>query len=179
VIDDAQRDRLLEGLRDHGVAFSELGRRFGTAVGLHVTDAQALVEILNAQDRGVPLTARELSRRVGLTAGATSSLLNRLEAVGHIQRVRDSADRRVVTLHADEAVDRMLDEFFAPLADRMGAVMAAYPPDLLRDFERFLADITGTMNTFAGELADGRHPPSTAAPNPAAAAPRHPRRRND
>ncbi|GIE32823.1 hypothetical protein Ait01nite_058680 [Actinoplanes italicus] len=152
MIDDAQRDRLLEGLRDHGVVFSELGRQFGAAVGLHVTDAKALVEILSAQDRGTPLTARELSQRVGLTPGATSSLLNRLEAVGHIQRVRDSADRRVVTLHVGEDVDRMLDEFFAPLAGRMGAVMAAYSPDTLRDFERFLADVTGTMNAFVGEV---------------------------
>ncbi|WP_436536260.1 MarR family winged helix-turn-helix transcriptional regulator [Actinoplanes sp. HUAS TT8] len=152
----AQRDRILEALRNHGMAFGDLGRQFGTTVGLHVTDATALVEILNAQDRGAPLTPGELSQRIGLTAGATSSLLNRLESVGHVIRVRENADRRVVTLHADKDVDKMLDDFFAPLVQRMGAMMAAYPPEILREFERLLVEVSATMNTYLSEVADHR-----------------------
>ena len=122
-----------------------------TAVGLHVTDAQALVEILGAQDRGAPLTQSELSQRVGPTAGATSSLLDRLESVGHIRRVRDSADRRVVTLHADESVEALLDRFFAPLVERMSAVMDRYPPEVLQQFERFLIEVCATMDGYLDE----------------------------
>ncbi|MEV4346880.1 MarR family transcriptional regulator [Actinoplanes sp. NPDC049596] len=147
----AQRDRILEGLREHGMLFSELGRQFGVAAGLHHTDANALVEILGAYDSGAPLTQAELSQRIGLTAGATSSLLNRLEAAGRIERVRTSADRRVVTLHPTPGADAMIDRFFDPLVDRMGAMMAGYPPELLKEFERFLGDVSATMTSYLDE----------------------------
>ncbi|NAZ75142.1 MarR family transcriptional regulator [Kineococcus sp. T13] len=74
--------------------------------GMHGTDASALVHIVGAEERGEPLTQAELSRLVGLTTGATSSLLNRLEAVGHVERRRDRADRRVVTLRSTASMHR-------------------------------------------------------------------------
>lgn len=148
---DEQRDRLLLSLREHGTLFGELGRRFGAQTGLHTTDAAALVEILAAQDRGAPLTQVELSQHIGLTPGATSALLNRLEAAGHVTRARDSADRRVVTLRATPGVDAMVDRFFDPLTERMGTMMSKYPPELLTEFGRFLDDVCATMTAYAQE----------------------------
>ncbi len=152
----AQRDRLLMLLRDHGTLFSELGRRLGASAGLHHTDAHALVEILGAYDNGTPLTQAELSKRIGLTPGATSSLLNRLETAGHIERVRNNVDRRLVTLHATPGVDEMVDRFFDPLTDRMGAMMDRYPPEVLKEFERFLGDVCTTMNGYIEDLPTHR-----------------------
>lgn len=58
-----------------------------------------MVEILAAEERGLPLTPARLAERIALTTGATSTLLNRLETSGHIVRTREHSDRRVVTLH--------------------------------------------------------------------------------
>ncbi|WP_250030769.1 MarR family transcriptional regulator [Paractinoplanes maris] len=148
---DAQRDRLLEGLHGHALAYSELGRQFGAALGLHVTEANALIEILGAQDRGLALTQSALAQRVGLTAGATSSLISRLEAAGHIRRVRDTTDRRVVTVHANASVDARLHEFFDPLVERLSAVLSRYPPDLLAECDRLLTEVGATMNDYSRE----------------------------
>ncbi|MCO8274950.1 MarR family transcriptional regulator [Actinoplanes sp. TRM 88003] len=145
-------DRLVAALHEHGMAYGELGRRFGAAIGLHVTDAIALVEILSAHERGVPLTQSALARRVGLTPGAMSSLINRLEGAGRIRRVRDTADRRVVTLHAGDNVDAPLERFFTPLADRMAEVMNRYPPEALAEFTRLLTDVCQTMDAYAEQL---------------------------
>ncbi|MCY1143648.1 MarR family transcriptional regulator [Actinoplanes sp. Pm04-4] len=153
---DAQRDRLLLRLREHGTVFGELGRQFGVRMGLHTTDATALVEILSAQDRGAPLTPVELSHHIGLTKGATSALLNRLEAAGHVTRARDSADRRVVTLRATEGVDAMVDRFFDPLIERMGTMMSKYSPEQLAEFERFLDDVNAAMNSHVQEQGQSR-----------------------
>ena len=154
---EGQRDRLLEGLRAHGMAFAELGRHFGARMGLHTTDAQALVEILSAEDRGAPLTQAGLSQRVGLTPGATSSLLNRLEEAGHVTRTRDSADRRVVTLRATAGVEGMLDRFFDPLVDQADAMMKNYSPQALAEVERFLTDFVALMDRhIAQDPRDGR-----------------------
>jgi DNA-binding MarR family transcriptional regulator len=148
---EAERDRLLAGLRRHGTLFNELGRRFAADAGLHDTDAHALVEVLGAQDRGAPLTQAALSHRIGLTTGATSSLLNRLEAAGHIRRVRDGADRRVVFLHATPGVDQLVDRFFDPLAARMGVMMAKYPPEMRARFGDFIDDVCATMAAYKQE----------------------------
>lgn len=148
---DGQRDRLLEGLRAHGMAFAELGRHFGARMGLHTTDANALVEILSAEDRGAPLTQAGLSHRIGLTPGATSSLLNRLEEAGHVTRARDSADRRVVTLRATEGVEGMLDRFFHPLIERTGAMMNNYSPEALAEVERFITEFVAMMDRYIEE----------------------------
>jgi DNA-binding MarR family transcriptional regulator len=150
-VSDVQRARLLEALHDHGLAYGELGRRFGSAIGLHVTDATALVEILGAQDRGAPLTQTQLGQRVGLTPGATSTLLNRLETAGHIRRVRDTRDRRVITLIAADSVETLLHRFFDPLADRMAIVMSRYPPEVLAQFEALLTAVSAAMNDYADE----------------------------
>ncbi|MBU2667432.1 MarR family transcriptional regulator [Actinoplanes bogorensis] len=152
----AQRDRLLAGLRSHGIAYTELGRRLGIAMGQHQSDAKALIEILEADDHGAPLTQSQLSQRIGLTAGATSSLLNRLEEAGHIVRVRDSADRRLVTLRATPGVDALVDSFFGPLTERMGEMMASYPPEVLAEIERFLGDVSTTMNDYIKEVSAPR-----------------------
>ncbi|WP_041842678.1 MarR family winged helix-turn-helix transcriptional regulator [Actinoplanes friuliensis] len=148
---NAQRDRLLEALRAHGMAFAELGRHFGDRMGLHTTDANALVEILSAQDTGHPLTQAGLSQRIGLTPGATSSLLNRLEEAGHVTRARDSADRRVVTLRATDHVEGMLDRFFDPLVDRATTMMSDYSPQTLAEIERFLTGFVAMMDAYRTE----------------------------
>lgn len=143
---DAQRDRIFAALRTHGIAFREIGRDFGAKMGLHTTDATALVEIMEAQDRGAPLTQAGLSRRIGLTPGATSSLLNRLEDAGHVIRARDTGDRRVVTLRATAGVDAGIGRYFGPLLEQADAMMRDYPPEVLAGIERFLTDYGAMMN---------------------------------
>ncbi|GAB7037747.1 MULTISPECIES: MarR family winged helix-turn-helix transcriptional regulator [Catenuloplanes] len=138
-------ERVLAAMRAWGVAFNEFGRRFGRTAGLHVTDAEALVLVVAAEDRGTPLTQSALSRRIGLTSGATSSLLNRLEEAGHIERHRDRADRRMVTLRSTEAVHRQVDEFFAALGTELAAGMSRYDRETLDRFARLVQDMTAIM----------------------------------
>ncbi|HET6856835.1 MAG TPA: helix-turn-helix domain-containing protein [Streptomyces sp.] len=142
----AQRERLIEGLRTYGGHHTELSRRFAAWLGLHSTDAVALLEILAAEERGTHLTPARLSERILLSSGATSALLNRLEAGGHVVRTRGHADRRVITLHSSPDVQRRADEFFGPLAEPVDAMMSTYPPELLAQFEKFLADLCTTMD---------------------------------
>lgn len=143
-----QRDRLNDALRAYGATYSELARQFATSEGLHSTDAIALIEILAAEERGTPLSPARLSEKIGLTAGATSTLLNRLELAGHVLRSRVHADRRVVTLHSTPGVQFIADAFFQPLGERIAEVMAPYSTELLEMFENMLGDLTKTMESY-------------------------------
>lgn len=143
----AQRERLMEGLRAYGGTYNEFGRRFALWLGVHSTDAVALVEIFYAEEKGAPLSPARLSERISLSSGATTALLNRLEQAGHIVRSREDADRRVITLRSSPDMQVLADEFFGPLAVRLDAMLAHYPPELIQQFEAFLTDLRGTMET--------------------------------
>ena len=141
-----QRERIIDGLRAYASGQSELGREFARRSRLHVTDSAAIVAILRAEERGRPLTPARLAEKIGLTSGATSILLNRLEDAGHITRVRGHADRRIVTLHSTSAVHESADAFFEPLHLRLLALMERYPPDQLDLIEEFVTEMRSTVD---------------------------------
>ena len=147
------RESLMDGLRGYEAVSTELSRRFAASLGLHSTDASALLAILDAEERGESLSPARLSERIGLTSGATSSLLNRLEEVGHIERSRVHSDRRVVTLHSTPDVQKIAGAFFEPLQGQLDAMMNAYPDELLQQFEEFLSDLRSTMDAYMQDLS--------------------------
>ncbi|NEB40246.1 MarR family transcriptional regulator [Streptomyces sp. SID14515] len=155
-------DRLMDGLRAFGANYTEFTRRFATWLGLHSTDAAALVEILYAEDQGAPLSPARLSERVSLSSGATAILLKRLEQAGHIVRTRESTDRRVVTLRSSPDIRPRAEAFFGPYSERMAEAMAAYSPQEIQRFEDFLGRLRSTMDTLlANEYRDGGPGPRT------------------
>ncbi|MBX3710834.1 MAG: MarR family transcriptional regulator [Lysobacter sp.] len=146
-----QHDSLSEALRTYGDGYGQLARKFASSEGLHSTDALALIEILAAERQGTPLSPAQLSSRIGLTSGATSTLLNRLEEAGHIVRSRVNADRRIVTLHSTSSIQATADAFFDPLGARTSAVVARYSLETLAQFERLLLELHEVMRGYATE----------------------------
>ncbi|MFE2009894.1 MarR family winged helix-turn-helix transcriptional regulator [Streptomyces sp. NPDC059491] len=155
-----QRERLMESFRIYGGHYAELSRRFAAWLGLHSTDATAVLEIAAAEERGTPLSPARLSERISLSTGATTALLNRLEAAGHITRAREHSDRRIVTLRSGSHIQERADEFFGPLAHRLDATMSPYPPQFLEQVEAFMADLNATMDSHLTEQ-DGLPPRSS------------------
>lgn len=147
-----ETERLLEALRGWASVFGELGRRFGSHTGMHSSDASALVHIVNAEERGEPLTQAGLSRRIGLTTGATSSLLNRLESVGHVERRRDQKDRRVVTLRSTPAMHEEVEQFFAAISVDLTALLAQRSAEDLSAFATLLERMTASLEQHLLEL---------------------------
>ncbi|MGR0161105.1 MarR family transcriptional regulator [Paenarthrobacter nitroguajacolicus] len=152
----AQLERVNDALRAYGATYGELARQFAASEGLHSTDAVALIEILAAEERGTPLSPAKLGDKIGLTAGATSTLLNRLELAGHIIRSRVHADRRVVTLHSTPGVQVIADAFFQPLGERIAKVMAHHSTERLVKFENMLGELTETMESYIADTAAAR-----------------------
>jgi DNA-binding MarR family transcriptional regulator len=71
--------------------------------GMTVTDLQ-VIDILEST---APMTAGQLADLTGLTTGAITGMLNRLEESGLVQRVRDPGDgRRVIVRLASPPADR-------------------------------------------------------------------------
>lgn len=97
---------------------NRLVHSFAHAQGLHATDVQALGAILDAD---VPLTPGRLREHLGLTSGAVTACLDRLERAGHVRRARESSDRRVVHLYYEPGAKAAARSFFMPLAEAAAA----------------------------------------------------------
>jgi DNA-binding MarR family transcriptional regulator len=147
----AQRERLTEELRAYGASFTELGRRFAARMGVHSTDAFALLEIASAEAAGAPLSPALLSDRIPLSSGAMTALLNRLERAGYVVRSREHSDRRIVTLRSTPKVKEDTEAFFGPVNADQEAVLSTHPPELLRQLETVLGQLRASMDT---RLAD-------------------------
>ncbi len=87
---------MLQAGRSLGSASSMLSHTCAESLGLHATDWECVTLLEEAlPDR---LTAGGLAELTGLTTGAITGVLDRLEAAGFVRRERDPGDRRRVVL---------------------------------------------------------------------------------
>lgn len=128
----AALDEVTKALQSSAVESDVFVDVFARAHGLGRSDLNAVMWIATGTEAGRPLTAGELATRLGLGAPAVTSLIDRLEATGHLERTRDPKDRRRVTLAMRAPALLMAREFFQPLGERMASAVADLPTaDLL------------------------------------------------
>jgi DNA-binding MarR family transcriptional regulator len=135
----AAREDLLaevtEELRLSGVTNDIADQVVADYLGLNRTDTRCL-DIVERLD-GV--SAGRLATEAGLSTGAVTTVLDRLERAGFARRVQDPADRRRVLVELTPAARRELEELYAPLADATLHQLEGYTTDevsLVRDFMR-------------------------------------------
>ncbi|MFC4070965.1 MarR family winged helix-turn-helix transcriptional regulator [Actinoplanes subglobosus] len=146
------RSELVDLLNTYSSEAQHIGHAFAHQHRLHATDMHALLAVMHAERRGDPLTPGRLGEAIGLTSGATTALIDRLERGGHLRRSRESADRRVVHLRYAEAGMALALAFFTPLAPRTDEVMARFGTDELHTIEKFLQGMIGAVTSYRDEL---------------------------
>ncbi len=117
----AHRQDLLTRLWDLGRIMSTqtvfLHQAIAQSVGLNATDTKCVDLILRGPHEAV--TAGWLSNVTGLTTGAVTHILDRLEKRGIVERVRDTSDRRKVFV-------RVRQDRLEPLIPQYEAIGKAY-----------------------------------------------------
>jgi DNA-binding MarR family transcriptional regulator len=87
-------DRVIAGLGAISAALDRYRHAFGADHGLSGTEVVALVHLFQEHTA----TAGELAARTGLTPGAMTALLDRLERRGYLTRVRPPDNRRTLRI---------------------------------------------------------------------------------
>lgn len=144
---------VMHALRACLVAVGDLDRHLATWTGLPTTDAAALSQLVWADADDAPLSPAELGRRVGLTSGATTALVDRLAARGHVVRSRESTDRRRVTLRPTPEARESARAFLAVAGTEVAALLRETPPDVLATAARFLDDLARAATAGSQRLA--------------------------
>ncbi|MFG3118587.1 MarR family winged helix-turn-helix transcriptional regulator [Streptomyces sp. NPDC048197] len=129
---------LIHLLREVTLQLDLAGAQFAGRNGLHPTDLRALISLLDAARAGVPSTPGRLGAHLGLNSAGTTALVDRLERLGLIRRVRDTEDRRRVLLEVDERAVDLGQSFFGPLIDRTLALLATFDAGERDAIRRFL-----------------------------------------
>lgn len=84
------KKRALMAVRDYGINLTQFRNAISEWAGLNVTDMECLRLLFL---KGIA-TPTELARHTGLTSGATTAMLDRLEKAGLIERRPNPDDRR-------------------------------------------------------------------------------------
>jgi len=116
-------------------AVDALDEAVAAHLGVNRTDLRCLDILL----RLGPATPGKLATALGLTTGSVTTMLDRLERLGHLSRSSDPTDRRKVLVTPSDSVVRAAGELYGPLADEGARELARYTTaelDLLIDFHR-------------------------------------------
>lgn len=123
------------------VESQKLGQVFAERHRLHPTDFEALIHVMEADQRGNPLTPGDLSASLNLSSGATSAVIDRLERQDFVRRDRDDVDRRRVHLRYADRGARLAFQFFGGLNEVFTGVTDQFSDAELEVVRRFMAGI--------------------------------------
>jgi DNA-binding MarR family transcriptional regulator len=89
------------------------------------------------------MTAGELAKASGLTTGAVTAVIDRLEEAGFVRRLRDDSDRRKVNIEVTPRHYEEAGKVWAPLMEDWQRTLAArFTAEELRTITEFLRSAT-------------------------------------
>lgn len=130
-------------VRDVLAGSRELTGRMAQRMGMSVNDMSAIGELVQHG----PMGPSELARRLGIRTASATLMIDRLEQAGHVRRVRDTVDRRRVTVTETDAARRASEDAWGPVVhaidDHCATLPAAERETVLRFFRHLTDVITG------------------------------------
>ena len=128
-------DTLIDEVRRSQNATDRFDSAVAEALGLNRTDMRCL----DVLQREGPVTAGYLADATGLTSGAMTVALDRLERAGYARRARDTGDRRRVLVEPTPAVLHATAEFYGEhiaMSERLYQRYTVEQLELLLEFVR-------------------------------------------
>jgi DNA-binding MarR family transcriptional regulator len=131
------KQRALAAVREYGVHLTLFRNAMNEWAGLNATDMECLRLLFV---KGVA-TPSDLARRTGLTSGATTAMLDRLEQAGLIERRPNPNDRRGTLVSPARSARERAASWFASARKAQGDLISSYSESELETicdvFERF------------------------------------------
>ena len=140
-------DDITEATRRLDIAMSRLTGAFARVVGVSVPELLALEHLADGKGLG----PSELARRLQLTSGSVTSLVDRLEASGHAVRAAHPSDRRRVVVLRTPKADEDLRHGAAPLVGDIAELAAGLSEDERQVVGRFLERLIDIIERTADE----------------------------
>ncbi|MEU9203054.1 MarR family winged helix-turn-helix transcriptional regulator [Streptomyces sp. NPDC048332] len=141
-------------LRKVTVEFGLRQAEFAVRNGMHPTDVRALICLLDAGRDGTAVTAGRLGAELGLNSAGTTSLIDRLERLGHVTRTRDARDRRRVLLSVTPQAVELGWAAFGPAIGSAEALLRGFDEAETAAVRRFLLGFHAAVSKEPGPGTD-------------------------
>jgi DNA-binding MarR family transcriptional regulator len=129
-------------------AATDAGYVLAERLGLPYNDVRALSVLTESEDTFGPV---ELGHRLGMRSASATELVDRLEASGHVRRVRHPRDRRRVILEITDAGWHAVMAELGPLLARFDQVADDLGPDGSAAVVAYLRAIAAEQRAYRGE----------------------------
>jgi DNA-binding MarR family transcriptional regulator len=119
--------KVIRGYREFGISQALFRNLIAERLGLNITDMECL-DVLFFKGIASP---KELSAYTGLTPGATTTMLDRLERSGLVRREPNPRDRRSVNICIVQEAAQKIGPLFAPLRQAQEELLSGYTAEEL------------------------------------------------
>jgi DNA-binding MarR family transcriptional regulator len=123
--------KLFRAVLDENAKYTET---VGEKLDVNPTDFDAMGHLMS---NGV-MTAGELAKAVGLSPGAATAMIDRLESIGHVKREPNPDDRRGVLVTANPRSVEMAWELLSPLIRASESALSHMKPSDRKAVESYL-----------------------------------------
>ena len=131
------RDRALAAVREYGVHLTQFRNAMSEWAGLNATDMECL-RLLSVTGTSTPTA---IARQTGLTSGATTAMLDRLERASLIERRPNPEDRRGTLIVPARSSAQKMASWFESARKAQAELISGYSDselEIIADvFERF------------------------------------------
>ncbi|MDX8036490.1 MarR family transcriptional regulator [Lentzea sp. BCCO 10_0856] len=128
-------DRFTWYMREQSALTVMFHTKVAAKMGLSATDEKCIDLAMRAEG---PLTAGRLAELSGLSTGAVTGVIDRLEHAGFVRRVRDPHDRRKVLVEVTIGDVEKFGHLFEEARQSLIEVLGHFGEDELQVIERYL-----------------------------------------
>jgi DNA-binding MarR family transcriptional regulator len=132
------KKRAMTAVREYGIQLTQFQNAMSEWAGLNATDMECVRFLFL---RGIA-SPSELSRHTGLTSGATTAMLDRLEKAGLIERRPNPVDRRGTLIAPAASGAEKVASWFESARKALDELISSYSEEELKIisdvFERFI-----------------------------------------
>lgn len=148
--EDNQDSQLTHLMREHSSAVMRYSAALAKRMGLEVSEVAALGHI---QQAGL-MTLGGIRSRLSMSAGAVTTLVDRREARGYLERVRNPDDRRSYLVRCTRAGFEDSMQNLWPYIEEMTSIEGRFSEAEKEVIRRFLGEATGVTHAHASRLSE-------------------------
>ena len=126
-------DKVIYGARQYGISNVLFRNKIGEQLGVNVTDMECLGLLFH---KGVA-TPSELAKQTGLSSGATTAMLDRLQKSGLIERRPNPDDRRGTLIVLLKSGTEKVGPLFASAREAQQELVSSYTEAELKVLANF------------------------------------------
>ena len=157
----------MQQLRSEIVGYFGAASAFDERVAAKFKLSRTDMRCLDLLDHQGPMTAGQLADETGLSTGAVTFLLDRLEEAGMVTRRRDTDDRRRVWVQLIPSAHKRMLRMQQPIVEEMRAVTQRFKEEelaIVRDFMRETKEVFERQISGAKAAKKGPDPGSSGVP---------------